>query len=65
MLQRSGSSRVTRKLVDTQDLLSFESCRSSVVDYTEEVSLESPRKMQRGFVFGVLREDAGQGGDYA
>ena len=37
---------MTRKGVDTQELLSFESCRSSVVDDMEEVSLESSRKMQ-------------------
>ena len=29
-----------------QDLLSFESCRSSAVDFFEERSPESPRKMQ-------------------
>ena len=46
MLQRSRSSRVTSKGVDMQDLLSFESCRSSVVDDMEEVSSESSRKMQ-------------------
>ena len=38
MLQVSGSS--------IHDLVSFESCRSSVVDGTEEVSSESSRKMQ-------------------
>ena len=32
--------------MDTQDFLSFESCRSSAVDYIEEISRESPRKMQ-------------------
>ena len=45
-LQRSGSSRRRRKEADTQDLLSFESCRSSAVDYIDEMSLDSPRKMQ-------------------
>ena len=45
-LQRSGSSRGTRKEADLQDLLSFESCRSSAVEYIEEISTESPRKMQ-------------------
>ena len=45
-LQRSGSSRRTRKETDTQDLISFESCRSSVVNYVEEISPESPRKVQ-------------------
>ena len=45
-LQRSGSSRGTRKEADLQDLLSFESRRSSAVDYIEEISPESPRKMQ-------------------
>ena len=44
-LQRSGSSR-RMKEVDSQDLLSFESCRSSAVDRVEEMSLESPRKRQ-------------------
>ena len=40
MLQRSGSSRATRKGMDIQDLISFESCRSSVVEDMEEVSSE-------------------------
>ena len=35
-----------KKEADSQDLLPFESCRSSVVDQIEEMSLESPRKMQ-------------------
>ena len=46
MLQKSGSSRVTRKGKDVQDLLSLESCRSSVVDDMEEVSSGSSKKMQ-------------------
>ena len=46
MLQRSGTSRVTSRVVDTQDLLPFVSCRSSVVDDMEAVSSESSRKMQ-------------------
>ena len=37
-LQRSGSSRGTRKEADLQDLLSFKSCRSSAVIYIEEIS---------------------------
>ena len=49
-LQRSGSSRGTRMEADLQDLLSlslsFESCRSSAVDYIGELSPESLRKMQ-------------------
>ena len=45
-LQRSGSSRRMKKEADLQDLLSFESCRSSAVDHVEEMSLESPRKVQ-------------------
>ena len=45
-LQRSGSSRRMKKEADPQDLLSFESCRSSAVDHVEEMSLESPRMMQ-------------------
>ena len=44
--QRSGSSRETRKKVDLQDHLSFESCRSSA-DCIEELSPESPRKRLR------------------
>ena len=35
-----------KKEADSQDLLSLKSCRSSVVDHVEEVSPESPRKMQ-------------------
>ena len=45
-LQRFGSSRRMKNEADFQDLLSFESCKSSVVDHVEEMSLESPRKMQ-------------------
>ena len=45
-LQRSGSSRGKRKEADLQDLLSFKSCRSSEVDFIEETSPESSRKMQ-------------------
>ena len=45
-LQRSGSSRGTRKEADLQDLLTFESCRSSAVELFEEMSQVSPRKMQ-------------------
>ena len=45
-LQRSGSSRRTRKDADTQNLSFFEACMSSAVDHVEEVSLESPRKVQ-------------------
>ena len=45
-LQRSGSSRGARKEADLQDLLSFELCRSSAVDHIEEISPESPRKVQ-------------------
>ena len=37
---------MTRKGVDIHYLLSFEPCRSSVVDDMEEVSSESSRKMQ-------------------
>ena len=36
-LQRSGNSRRTKMEVDSQDLLSFESCRSSAVDYSVEI----------------------------
>ena len=56
-LQRSESSRRTRKEADTQDLLSFESRRSSAVDHIEEASLEPPRKMQD--VQEVMGESAG------
>ena len=31
---------------DPQDLVSFQSCRSSAVDRVEEMRLESPRKIQ-------------------
>ena len=34
-----------KKEADSQDLLSFQSCRSSSVDHVEEMSLESPRKI--------------------
>ena len=44
-LQRSGSSRRMKKEFDLQNLISFESCRSSEVDHVEVMSLESPRKM--------------------
>ena len=45
-LQRSGSSRRMKKEAESQDLLSFESCRSPAVDHLEEMSQESPRKIQ-------------------
>ena len=45
-LQRSGSPRRMKKEADSQDLLFFESCRSSTVDHVEKMSQESPRKMQ-------------------
>ena len=65
-LQRSGSSRLTRKEADLQDLLSFESCTSSAADYIEEISLESPRKMQEvaseaSWTAGEKKEDMGGG----
>ena len=41
-LQRSGSSRRMKKEASALDLLSFQSCRSSVEDHVEEMSLESP-----------------------
>ena len=43
MLQRSGGSRATRH---GSDALSFESCRSSVVDDMGEVSSESSKRMK-------------------
>ena len=45
MLQRSGGSRRRRDGADTLDFVSFESCRSSVEGNMEEVSSESPRKV--------------------
>ena len=45
-LQRYGSSRMMMMEADSQDLLSFQSCRSSAVDHVEEISLESLRKSQ-------------------
>ena len=45
--------------MDLQNLLSFESCRSSTVDHVEEVSLEPPRKRQD--VQEVRDETAGKG----
>ena len=57
-LQTSGSSRRTKKEADSHDLLSFQSCRSSAVDHVEEMSLESPRKIQDVQV--VMSETAGR-----
>ena len=57
-LQRSGNSRRMKKEMDLQNLLSFESCRSSTVDHVEEMSLESPRKRQD--VQEVMEETAGK-----
>ena len=48
MLQGSGSSKVTRKGMDIQDLLSFEPCRSSVVDDMEEVGSKASRAAVTG-----------------
>ena len=56
-LQRSGSSRRMKKEVDSQGLLSCESCRSSAADHVEEMSLVSPSKMQD--VQEVMSETAG------
>ena len=58
-LQRSGSSRRMKNQADSQDLLSFQSCRSSTVDHVKEMSLESPRKIQDVQV--VMSETAGRG----
>ena len=55
---RAGSSRRTKKEADSQDLLSFQSCRSSAVDHVEEISLESSRKSQNVQV--VMSETAGK-----
>ena len=57
-LQRSGSSRRVKEEADSQDLLSLESCRSSVVDQVEWMSLGSPRKSQD--VQMVISETAGK-----
>ena len=57
-LQRSGNSRRMKKEMDLQNLLSFESCRSSTVDHVEEMSLESPRKRQD--LQEVMDETAGK-----
>ena len=47
-----------KKEVGSQDLLSFQSCRSSAVNHVEETSLESPRKIQDAQV--VTSETAGK-----
>ena len=47
-----------KKEADSRDFLSFQSCRSSAVDYVEETSLESPRQIQDVQV--VMRETAGK-----
>ena len=54
-LQRSGSSIRMKKEADSQDLLSFQSCRSPAVDHVEEMSLESPRKIQDSQVEKAMR----------
>ena len=46
LLMQTKHTLMRRKEADLQDLLSAESCRSSAVDYVEEISRESPRKMQ-------------------
>ena len=43
---------------DLQDLLSFQSCRSSVVDHVKNVSLDSPSNIQDVQV--VMSETAGK-----
>ena len=58
ILQRFGSSRWMKMETDSQDLLSVQSCRSSVVDHVEEISLESSRKGQDVQV--VMSEIAGK-----
>ena len=56
-LRRFGSTRRMMKEADSQDLLSCESCRSSVVDHVEEMSLEFLRKTQdEQEVMGMPRE---------
>ena len=42
-LRRSRSSRRTKKEADSQNLVSFESCRSSAVDHVEEMRPKFPR----------------------
>ena len=43
-LQISGNSRRARRELDLQHPTSSESCRSSMVDHDEEMTLEPPRK---------------------
>ena len=57
-LRRFGHTRKMKKEVDSQDLVSSDSCRSSVVHQVEEMSLESPRKSQD--VQAVMSEPAGK-----
>ena len=45
-LQSSGNLRRVRKGLDLQHPTSSESCRSSMVDHDEEMTLESPRRRQ-------------------
>ena len=47
-----------KKEADSQDPLSLQSCRSAAVDHVEEMSLESPRKIQDVKV--VTSETAGK-----
>ena len=45
-LQRSGSSRRTKKEADSQNPFSSGACRLSTVDHVEEITLEPPKKRQ-------------------
>ena len=53
------------KETDLQDFLSVQSCRSSAVDYVEEISLESSRKRQDVQVVSEIawKETRGRGED--
>ena len=54
MLQSSGNSRRLRKGLDLQHPTSSESCRSSMVDHDEDMTLEPPSKRQE--VQEVMKE---------
>ena len=53
-LQSCGNSRRVRKGLDLQHRTSSESCRSSMIDYDEEMTMESLRKRQE--VQEVMKE---------
>ena len=59
-LQSSGNSRIVSKGLGLQHLTSSEPCRSSMVDYDEEMALEPPRKSLR-LEAGARRVNGGAG----